>query len=88
MDVASPDVGANDTLGYRMSYMYNLPLSSSPGMTISYLCHDGKGGGGGPRLNVIMTLILKKTVGSVSLSVLVCCTQLHLTQTPTLAFWK
>ena len=28
-------------------------------MTISYLCHDAKGGGGGggPRLNVIMTLI-------------------------------
>ena len=35
-----------------------LPLSSSPGMTISYLCHDSKRmGGGSPRLNVIMTLI-------------------------------
>ena len=36
-----------------------LPLSSSAGMTISYFCHEVKrGGGGGPRLNVIMTLTL------------------------------
>ena len=39
------------------------PLSSSPGMTISYICHDAKRGeGGDPRPNVIMTLIFKKIV--------------------------
>ena len=35
-----------------------LRLSSSPGMTIRYFCHEVKRGGGGPRLNVIMTLTL------------------------------
>ena len=39
-----------------------LPLSSSPGMTISYFCHDAKRGGRGPRLNVLMTLIFLKIV--------------------------
>ena len=35
-----------------------------PGMTIRYFCHDAtrEGGGTGPRLNVIMTLIFKKIV--------------------------
>ena len=46
------------TMSVQTTHVY-LPLSSSPGMTISYFCHDAKGGGGGggPRLNVIMTLI-------------------------------
>ena len=34
-------------------------MPSSPGMTISYFCHYAKRmGGGGPRLNIIMMLIL------------------------------
>ena len=47
-------------LGYKNVLHVYLPLSSSPGMTISCLCHDAKRGGrggGGPRFNVIMTLI-------------------------------
>ena len=40
-----------------------LPLSSSPGMTISYFCHDAKRGWGrGPRYNVIMMLIFLQIV--------------------------
>ena len=49
--------------GYKNVLHVYLPLSSSPGMTISYFCHDAKRrGGGGPRLNVIMMLIFKKIV--------------------------
>ena len=47
------------TMSVQTTHVY-LPLSSSPGMTISYFCRDAKRGGGGPRLNVIMTLIFKK----------------------------
>ena len=45
-------------------------MSSSQGMTISYFCHDAKRrGGGGPRLNVIMTLIKKKKVWKCPLTI-------------------
>ena len=46
--------------GYKNVLHVYLPLSSSPGMTISYFCHDAKRGGRGPSLNVIMTLIVWK----------------------------
>ena len=50
------------TIFFNVLHVY-LPLSSSPGMTISYFCHDAKRrGGGGPRLNVIMMLITKKSL--------------------------
>ena len=39
-------------------------------MNISYFCNDAKRRGGGPRLNVIMTLIFLKTVWKYPLSVL------------------
>ena len=57
-------------MSVQMTHVY-LPLSSSPGMTISYFCHDAKrgwGGGGGQRLNVKMTQIFKKKFGSVPLN--------------------
>ena len=53
-----------------------LPLSSSPGMTISYFCHDAKRRrGGDPRLNVIMTPCLCSAVSAArrALSLLFLC---------------
>ena len=55
---------------FLMFYIVYLPLSSSPGMTISYFAMTLRGrgggkGGGGPRLNVIVMLIFKKWFGSV-----------------------
>ena len=53
-------VATHDVI-WNVLHVY-LPLYSIPGMTISYICHDAKEGGRGPRLNVIMMLIFSNSL--------------------------
>ena len=51
--------------GYKNVLHVYLPLSSSPGMTISYFCHDAKRRrGGGPRLILVPRLLFTERSGN------------------------